>query len=61
MIVSPINIQYFTKIERVPENRGAGVRPAPLFSGLSSLFRDLPILVFGKKVVDPGEKLFELD
>jgi hypothetical protein len=23
--------QYFTKVERIPENRGAGVRPHPRF------------------------------
>jgi hypothetical protein len=34
-------IQGFTKVERIPENRGAGPSaPAALFSGLSCSFRD---------------------
>jgi hypothetical protein len=36
--------QYFTKVDGMPENRGAGAEGnAPLFSGLSSSFRDLLI------------------
>jgi hypothetical protein len=41
--------QYFTKDiqtpKKIPENRGAGAEgPAPLFSGLAWLFRDLLII-----------------
>src|SRR5687767_13815159 len=39
--------QYFTKVERIPENRGAGAAgPAPLFSGFFWSFRDLLIIDF---------------
>ena len=41
------HIQYFTKVGRIPENRGAErvyARSAPLFSGFSQPFRDLLIL-----------------
>jgi hypothetical protein len=30
--------QYFTKVEKVPENRGAGVRPLPYFRASTSYF-----------------------
>ncbi len=34
-----LDLQYFMKVKRIPENRGAGAAgPAPLFSGFSWRF-----------------------
>jgi hypothetical protein len=43
-----IYYQYFTKVKRIPEIRGAEqayARSAPLISGFSQLFRDLLTIV----------------
>ena len=36
--------QYFTKVIRIPENRGAGVRPHPCFRASLGFFRVLLII-----------------
>ena len=47
--------QYFTKIKRISENRGArAYARAPLFSGFSQSFRNLLIIHIGKGSVQHG-------
>jgi hypothetical protein len=54
-----IYTQYFTKVKRIPEIRGAErayARSAPLISGFSQFFRDLLILNQGGNLPDCRSK-----
>ena len=37
--IAAIHYQYFTKVERIPENRGAGIRRTPVFGLLLIISR----------------------